>query len=148
MKIERVFACLLLAVAALASGCASLPMADPAQDTAAKAFAIAPGKSKIYVYRNETFGAAVTMDVFIDGRAIGQTGSKTYLLAEVAPGAHKVMGKAENEDTIDLNTVAGRVYYIWQEVKMGGLHARNKLQQVDEGVGRAGVLESRLAAQK
>ena len=148
MRFDRAFAWILLAVGALASGCASVPMADPAQDSAAKTFAVAPGKSKIYVYRNETFGAAVTMEVFIDGRAIGQTVSKTYLVAEVDPGPHKVTGKAEVEDSLDLTAVAGRIYYVWQEVKMGGLYARNKLQQVDDTAGRAGVLECKLAAPK
>jgi hypothetical protein len=62
---------------------------------------------EIYVYRNETFGAAVTMEVFIDGRAIGQTVSKTYVVAEVDPGPHKITGKAEVEDSLDLTTVAG-----------------------------------------
>jgi hypothetical protein len=129
------------------SGCASLPMADPALDSAAKTFAVTPGKSKLYVYRNETFGAAVTMDVFIDGRALGQTVAQTYLVTEVDPGAHKLMGKAENEDLLDLTTVAGQIYYIWQEVKMGFMYGRTKLQLVDEKTGRAGVMESKLAVQ-
>jgi hypothetical protein len=147
MKIHGSFAALLLIVVALASGCASLPMADPAQDTAAKTFSVSPGKSKIYVYRNEGFGAAITMDVFLNGRPLGRTVSKTYLVAEVDPGAYRLMGKAENEDSLDLMTAPGRVYYVWQEVKMGGLYGRNKLQQVDDATGRAGVMECKLAAQ-
>jgi hypothetical protein len=148
MRFNRLFAWVLLGLMVLASGCASLPMADPALDSVAKSFSVSPDKSKIYVYRNEGFGAAVTMDVFVDGRPLGQTVSKTYLVAEVTPGSHRIMGKAENEDSLDLTTVAGRIYYVWQEVKMGGFYARNKLQQVDEATGRAGVLECKLAAQK
>jgi hypothetical protein len=138
---------ILLSIAALfAAGCATVPMADPAADKAAKTFSAPPGKSRIYVYRNETFGAAVTMDVFIDGRKLGQTVAKTYLVADVDPGPHKIMGKSENEHLIDLTTVAGRIYYVWQEVKMGFLYARNQLQVVDDKTGQAGVLESMLAA--
>jgi hypothetical protein len=148
MNITRLWAVSLLFLAALASGCASVPMADPAQDSAAKAFTVAPDRAKIYVYRNETFGAALTMDVFLNGRPLGQTVSKTYLVAEVDPGAYRLMGKAENEDSLDLMTAAGRVYYVWQEVKMGGFSGRNKLQQVDDATGRAGVMECKLAAQK
>lgn len=140
-----IFSALIAAAALLAAGCASVPMADPAQDQAAKSFTVSPGKSKIYVYRNENFGAAVTLDVFINGRPLGQTVAKTYLVAEVDPGPHRVMGKGENEHLIDLNTVAGRVYYVWQEVKMGLMFARNQLQVVDEQTGRAGVMECKLA---
>lgn len=138
---------LIAAVALFASGCATIPMADPAADKAAKSFAAPPGMSRIYVYRNESIGAAITMDVFIDGRKLGQTVAKTYLVADVAPGPHKLMGKSENEHLIDVTTVAGRVYYVWQEVKMGLMYARNQLQVVDDRVGQAGVLESNLAAQ-
>ncbi len=137
----------LIAIAALfAAGCASIPMADPAADKAAKAFTVAPGKSRIYVYRNENFGAAITMDVYIDGRKLGQTVARTYLVAEVEPGAHQILGKSENDHLLDLTTAAGRIYYVWQEVKMGLMYARNQLQVVDEKTGRAGVMESNLAA--
>ena len=148
MRTNRLLAWLLLAVAVLASGCASLPMADPAQDAAAKTFSVTPGRAKVYVYRNETLGAAVTMSVSLNGQPLGQTVSKTYLVAEVAPGAYKVTGKAENEDSLDFTAAPGRIYYVWQEVKMGGFYGGNKLHLMDDAAGRAGVMECRLAAQK
>ena len=36
--------------------------------------------------------------------------------------------------------------YVWQEVKMGFIAARGKLQVVDEATGRKGVAETALAA--
>ena len=57
------------AVAALIAialcGCASVPMGDAKQDAGLKTFQVAPDKAGIYVYRNETIGAAVKMDVII-----------------------------------------------------------------------------------
>ena len=141
------FISILFAIFALfAAGCASIPMADQAADKVAKNFTAPPGMSRIYVYRNEGFGAAVTMDVFIDGRKLGQTVSTTYLVADVAPGSHAIMGKSENESFINLTTVAGRIYYVWQEVKMGLMYARNELKLMDDRAGQAGVLECNLAA--
>jgi hypothetical protein len=135
-----------LVLAFLVSGCATVPMADPQQDKVEKSFAAVPGKSKIYIYRNETFGAAITMDVSIDDRLLGSTGSKTYLVAVVEPGAHQIRSKGENEEILSLSTVAGRVYYVWQEIKMGLFMARSALREVDEKTGQAGVLESQLIA--
>jgi hypothetical protein len=37
--------------------------------------------------------------------------------------------------------------YVWQEVKMGVMYARNKLTLVDEATGKAGVNECSLIAQ-
>ena len=86
------------------------------------------------------------MDVEIDGKPIGQSAAKTYFYKEVTAGKHTVTSKSENTDTIEVDTVAGKLYYIWQEVKMGLLYARTKLTLVGEEEGKKGVLESQLAA--
>lgn len=127
-------------------GCASVPMGDAKKDAELKTFAPKSGVAGLYIYRNETMGAAVRMDVAVDGRNLGQTASKTYFYTEVAPGKHTITSKAENTDTLEVNVVAGKLYYIWQEVKMGLMSARTKLSLVDEAEGKKGVQESRLAA--
>ena len=135
-----------LFIAAALAGCASVPMGDAQQDAAVKTFAVPKGKSAIYIYRNESIGGAMTMDVAIDGQPIGQTGAKTFLYKEVAPGKHTVTSKAENTETLALDTKPGGAYFIWQEVKMGFMSARNKLHLVDEATGKKGVAETSLAA--
>lgn len=127
-------------------GCASVPMGDAKKDAELKSFTPKPGVAGLYIYRNESFGAAIRMDVEIDGQPIGQTAAKTYFYKEVAPGRHTVTSKSENTDSIEVETVAGKLYYIWQEVKLGLLFARTKLSLVGEEEGRNGVLESQLAA--
>ncbi len=140
----------LMAAAAFAgglalTGCASVPMAAPEKDQQAKTYAVAPGKANIYIYRNESFGAAIKLPVVADGKAIGDTAAKTYLLVEAAPGKHTLVSKAENDSTLEVNTQAGQNYFVWQEVKMGVMSARSKLQLVDEATGKAGVEECKLA---
>ncbi len=127
-------------------GCASVPMGDPKQDAALKEFSAKPGVAGIYVYRNESFGGAVTMSVDIDGRVLGKTASNTFLYKEVKPGKHTVTSEAENSDSVVVNAMAGKLYYIWQEVKMGLLSARTKLHLVGAEEGKKGVLETNLAA--
>ena len=106
--IKRALSIGVITVAAiLASGCASVQMAAPEKDAAAKTFAVKPGKANIYVYRNETMGAAVKMPVVLDGRMVGDTASKTYMKLEVAPGEHRVISKTENDALLSVNAVAG-----------------------------------------
>jgi hypothetical protein len=57
----------------------------------AKTFAPPTDKANIYVYRNETFGAAVKLPVALDGRLVGDTASKTYFLLVVPAGEHKLI---------------------------------------------------------
>lgn len=126
-------------------GCASVPMGDAKQDAALKTFSVPADKAGVYIYRNESMGAAVKMDVELDGKAIGQTAANTYLYKEVAPGKHTISSKAENTDTVEIDAKPGTLSYVWQEVKMGLLYARTKLHLVDEAVGKKGVLETKLA---
>ncbi|BFG81415.1 DUF2846 domain-containing protein [Paraburkholderia terrae] len=138
--------CIALSFASLLAlaGCASVPMGDPQRDATLKTFSAPQDKAAVYVYRNESIGGAVKMDVSLDGKPIGKTAAKTYLYEEVAPGHHQLLSEAENNSTLDIDVVAGKAYYVWQEVKMGIMYARNKLQLVDDQTGQAGVKESKL----
>jgi PBP1b-binding outer membrane lipoprotein LpoB len=133
-----------LAAAVLASGCASVQMASPEMDTSAKSYAVKQNKANIYVYRNEVFGAAVKLGVLVDGTAVGDTASKTFLLLEVDPGSHTIVSKSENDATLKVDAVAGRNYFVWQEVKMGLWQPNSLLHLVDDATGKAGVAECKL----
>jgi hypothetical protein len=128
------------------SGCASVPMAPLAQDATAKEFAPAPSRASLYIYRNESFGAAIPMTVSVNGKALGQTAAQTYFRLSLSPGQYSVESHAENVSTLPLTVEADKNYFVWQEVKMGLWMARSHLQQVDEATGRAGVMESKLVA--
>ncbi len=130
----------------LLSGCASVPMAPMDQDIKAKDFSPAPNKASLYIYRNESFGAAIPMTVSVNGKALGQTAAQTYFRLNIIPGKYSVESHAENVSSLSLTTEAGKNYFVWQEVKMGMWMARSLLQQTDEPTGRAGVIESKLIA--
>jgi hypothetical protein len=142
----RLFSVFALACVVLASGCASVNMAPPEADSAAKSYAVKPGMGNIYVYRNEILGAALTLPVELDGKAVGATASKTYLLLPVAPGKHSLGSKGETGSTLAVDVAAGRNYFVWQEVKMGALSGGSALHLVDEAKGKAGVAECKLIA--
>ena len=103
-----------------------------------------PNAALVYLYRNESMGAAVKMAVLMDGANSGETVSKTYMVWQVVPGRHALVSKAENDSQIDLLAEPGRKYYVWQEVKMGILYARSKLQLVSAAQGAQGVNECKL----
>jgi hypothetical protein len=125
-------------------GCASVPMASAEKDVAAKTFVPKPGKASVYVYRNETFGAAIKMAVVLDGKLVGDTASKTYFLLEITPGKHELVSKGENDSVLPLDVQAGNNYFVWQEIKMGMFGPRSMLHSVDNATGRAAVGECKL----
>ena len=84
------------------------------------------------------------MAVTVNGKAIGETGAKTYFRLDVPAGAYTIGSHAENYSDTQVAAESGRNYFVWQEVKMGIWKARSELKQVDEKTGRTGVLESKL----
>lgn len=144
VRLIRLFTTIIILSTGMLTGCASVKMASTSEDAKAKNFATHPDKANLYIYRNEFMGAAIRMAVELDGKEIGKTGSKTYFAIGVAPGKHTIVSKAENDAQLDIMTEAGKNYFVWQEVKMGLLFARSKLQLVDEAQGQAGVRESTL----
>jgi PBP1b-binding outer membrane lipoprotein LpoB len=142
---KKLIVAAVLVGAAFVTGCASVPMASPEQDNQAKSFGVKPDKANIYVYRNESMGAAVKLPVVLDGKIVGDTAAKTFMLLEVSPGKHKLVSKGETDSALELATQPSKNYFVWQEVKMGAWAASSKLQVVDEAAGKAGVAECKLA---
>ena len=141
---KKLIVAAVLVGSAFVTGCASVPMASPERDSQAKTFSVKPNKSNIYVYRNESMGAAVKLPVVVNGKIVGDTAAKTFMLLEVNPGKHKLVSKGETDSTLDLVTQPRANYFVWQEVKMGAWAASSKLQLVDEATGKAGVAECKL----
>lgn len=147
MKSIRWLVLMCVVTAGVLSGCASVPMSSPEADASAKRFQPRPGVANIYLYRNETFGAAIAMTVSLDGKVMGRTGPQTFFLWEVPPGRHEVQSHTENLSTLAIDVEAGRSYYVWQEVKMGMWQPGSLLQLMPEAEGRKGVLECQRAAE-
>lgn len=123
------------------SACARVHVAAPELDAQAKAMTAPKDKALVYFYRNESIGGGVRMKVKIDGREMGVTGPKSYMMFLLAPGKHLFTSEAENTSEIDLDAKAGETYYIWQEVKMGVFYAGSKLMLMHNAEGKKGLME-------
>jgi hypothetical protein len=143
-KIKLVFVILSIAII---SGCASIKKAPIAMDTEAKQFKTNAAVAQVYVYRNESLGAALSMPVAVDGKLAGNTGANSFFKFDLSPGVHKISSQGD-ESEITINTEAGKLYFIWQEVKMGMFSGGSKLQIVDEKEGMKGVSECTLIESK
>jgi hypothetical protein len=137
----------LAAVILAISACASVPMAPEQFNMAAKSFTPPPpDRAHVYVYRHESIGAAVKMDLRLDGYPAGTTVAKTFTLLPVRPGYHMLIAESENNSELQIYAQGGQMIFVWQEVKMGLLYARTKLQLVSPQEGYAGVSECNLIA--
>ena len=123
------------------ANCTSVPMATEAENAAALRFTPKPDKATIYIYRNETIGTLKTLDVSINDIPIGATKGHTFFAVDVPHEiAHtKSSARVKNDSTVNLIVNNGKNYFVWQEVKLGFISARNELHIVDMVTGEKGT---------
>ena len=143
MKITMIRNITIVALLLTLGGCASIIKAPAHLDNKAKEFKSNPNYSQVYLYRNETLGAALSMPVTVDRKLAGTTGANSYFKFNLPAGSHTFTSQDE-ESTLTIKTALGKLYFIWQEVKVGILSGGSKLQSVNASQGRNGVLESTL----
>ena len=104
-----------------------------------------PTEAVVYVVRPAFSGKAVKFWAFVDDQPIGVTKGKTYLAVRVPAGAHLFWSRGENVSVLPLVVEAGKVYFIQQHVRMGGLKARVKLERLGDSDGRQALAKCKLA---
>ena len=130
----------MIPVLAFLASCATAPLADPALDKAGKTFAAAPAECSIYVHRNSAVGAAVGLDIWLDGRLAGQVDAFTYYLWRVTPGQHQLLARAENTAMLPIDCAAGEIVYVEQSAQIGWMQPRTALRRVNAAEAQPAIL--------
>jgi hypothetical protein len=131
MQMRSLLACAMVIVVTLLAGCGNTPLAKPGADTLAKLMKPVPDKAVIYVFRNEPDSAPWPIRVTLDGKDMGESRANTYFRWTVDPGEHMILSYTENVAGLLINTEPGRIYYVWQETKMGFFQPRSELKRMD-----------------
>ena len=132
-------------VAFVAAGCGigsrAVEYSDPRADAAGKAFAAAPGKGNIYVYRNQVYMRETPLEVILDERWTGKTVGQTYFMVEVDTGMHRLRTKGDTPSTLDVFVAGGKNVFVGLQINPGVMTAKGTMLLKDDGQGMAGVGE-------
>jgi hypothetical protein len=102
-----------------------------------------PDKALVYVVRPTGFGGAVRSFFFCDDEPLGINQGSSYFFAAIAPGTRAFWSDAESPEMLRLNVEAGQVYYIQQHVDLDALHARTRLELLDDMTGPQALAQCR-----
>jgi len=129
----------------LIAGCAQLPPSP--QEIEAKRFEPAPGKSVIYLVRDDPDFSDAGAPVVLDDQLMGSTYPGTFFRWVVEPGSHQIRGFAGDAGSYALRTGPNSLYFVQQRVSrfLPTPSAQSYFQLVPEGHGRAAVMRSVLA---
>ncbi len=120
----------------LLAGCSAVQKATTEADAQAKTLATPTDKALVYIVRPSPFGLAIRFNVMCDGTYIGATGGQRFIYSYQTPGKHELTSKSENTAKLEIELVAGEVYYVEQIPRLGLIMARNKLVLLDEASGK------------
>lgn len=135
---------LLLAASVVLSGCASVSKDQIERDLQAKKFLATPGKSSIYIYRNERFSSGLRMALAVDGKNIGSSEPSTYFLIEVVPGQHKISCESNSTEGFILTTHPDQNYFVRQGMNTGYFSVSCAFSEVPPAEGKIAVNECEL----
>lgn len=123
--------------------------ADTATLADARAMRAPEGKARIYVTRRGFVAALQGMNVTLDDTAKGQIKSGQMLMADVAPGTHRLhaamaKGIMANAGTTEIEVAAGEVVVIDAMFEMSALKGDAKLTRLDGAKARENVQATKL----
>ena len=148
MKINKTL--LLLLAPLLLSGLfiqahAGTGVASPVGDKQAKQATPPAGFALIYIFRSEDPPVESTVAVVLNGRRIGETRPRTFLVATVAPGTHYLMSGDKVIASLSVECQAGKTYFISQKALGGVYPVRTELALANPASARRMINQSQLA---
>ncbi len=136
-----------IAFALLLSACATIPLAPPEEDQAAKAMAPEEGRALIYVCRKGSYGAFVLYPVWVNRQLIGELAADTYFVLDVPPGIYTVrMGSGPAGVQTVVNAEEGQANWVVRSAGgLPGFYRRWGITAMPEKEGREALEECKLA---
>ena len=126
--------------------CASVSKAPEGQDSAAKEFQAPADKGVVYLYRTgRALNAAGQLLVKVNGVDAGGTGPGSFFKWNLKPGVYTFTSStAESSATVQIEVMAGQVYFIRQDAKVGVGDGRVGMKEVDSQKGMREVKSCKL----
>lgn len=138
-----------LVLSLLFIGCVTVPKADP--QTSERVKQLNPpeeGYASIYVFRsNSVKGSSLKKDIWVDGECLGETSRGIFFHKEVEGNkTHVISTESEfSPNHLEIETEAGKQYFVQQFIKMGAFVGGADLKKVDEAFGKKAIAEYSLA---
>lgn len=134
---------IVIGLASIFAGCASVPTADTNITNTVKQFN-APNQSTagLYIYRKSAFmGRAIKKDIWVDDKCIGETAPGVFFYEQVTGNTeHKISTESEfSPNDLILKTDAGKNYFVEQYIKPGLIVGGAGLRVQDESQGKADI---------
>ncbi len=127
-----------LIITLLLGSCASTSKAPESKSNDAKTFSAPADKGTVYLYRTgRAVGAAGQLSIKINSVDAGGTGPGTFFTWDLNPGTYSFSSSTgESSAVVQIDVVAGQVYFIRQDARLGIDKGRVSMKEVDSKKGQ------------
>ncbi|MGN1393922.1 MAG: DUF2846 domain-containing protein [Succinivibrionaceae bacterium] len=140
-----------LLTSSLLTGCVNVAVQDSSSENYAKEFNAPPsGWSGLYLYRTcNIMGTFLKKSLYVDGQYIGETSRCRFFFRLVKPGIHELQTESEfSENSLSLNFVEGKNYYVKQYLKPGFFVGGANLEEINTEEAQKDIKSYKLAENK
>ncbi len=141
-------ALLVVGVASILGGCASVPMESKEASAQAKRFDVpADGNAGLYVYRDSFGGKALKKDIWVNDDCIGESASDVFFYTQL-PGdkEHTISTESEfSPNSMRLLLERGKNYFVRQYIKLGAFVGGADLEVIEPEKAKTSISKLELA---
>jgi hypothetical protein len=99
------------------------------------------GQGRVFVYRDSSFGAAITPTVTANGKPIGVSRANGFFYADLAAGDYKLAAGTEVERSLSFTLAHGEIKYVRAFISFGLLVGRINFDLVNAAAGEQALQE-------
>ena len=127
----------------LATGCATPARLGLPEDASTTAEPTADAATLVFFWQPGLWAVARGIYIQVDGERVGGLNRGTYFVHQVRPGRIALSAEdwLRDEQTLDIDAEAGRIYYVRASIDWGVLDVVPRLELIDEARGKAKVAE-------
>ena len=129
---------LIIALAALAAGCATGPKFAEVKDSIGN---LSPEQGRIFFYRTTSLGAALQPKIRVNGEPVGKSVAKGFMFVDKDPGNYEVMTSTEVDRSLSLTLDKGQTRYVRFDVSIGFFAGHVYPTLVESDLGQQEILE-------
>lgn len=124
--------CFIALFATLIAGCASGPRYAEMKSQIAP---LSANHGRVFVYRDSSFGAALTPNVAINGKVVGVSRANGFFYTDLPAGNYKLSAETEVERSLSFTLAAGEQKYVKASISFGLLVGRINFDLVNAAAG-------------
>jgi hypothetical protein len=138
-------ACLIILATLMVTGCASGPKYAEMKSSIP---ALQASQGRVFVYRDSSFGAAITPNVAINGNVVGVSRANGFFFTDLPAGNYKLSAATEVERSLSFTLAAGEKKYVRASMSFGFVAGRINFDLINEAAGEAALVDLAYSPEK